>query len=69
MIDEAYKLWLIEVNTNPSIEENSAVLKMLIPRMIDDMFALTLDRIFSLKYVHNREIYPVRGFADNVNMW
>jgi len=69
MIDEAYKLWLIEVNTNPSIEDNSAVLKMLIPRMLDDMFALTLDRIFSLKYSQSREIYPVKGFADDVNMW
>ena len=50
MIDEAYKVWLIEINTNPAIEECSSVLKMLIPRMIDDMFKLTIDKIFNLKY-------------------
>jgi hypothetical protein len=49
MVDEAYKTWLIEINTNPAVEECSGVLKMLIPRMLDDMFVLTIDRIFNLK--------------------
>ncbi len=34
IIDEAFKLWLIEVNTNPCLEESSALLRMLLPRMI-----------------------------------
>lgn len=43
MIDEAYNVWLIEINANPCIEESSRLLKMLLPRMIDDAFKLTID--------------------------
>lgn len=39
-------MWLIEVNTNPCIEESSNLLKMLIPRMIEDMLRLTVDKAF-----------------------
>ena len=46
IIDEDLKSYLIEVNTNPCIEESSQLLKMLLPRMIDDMFKLTIDQIF-----------------------
>jgi len=34
IIDEEFKAWLIEVNTNPCLEESSELLKMLLPRMI-----------------------------------
>jgi tubulin monoglycylase TTLL3/8 len=37
---------MIEVNTNPCIEESSSILKILLPRMLDDMFKLTLDVVF-----------------------
>ena len=48
IIDENLQTYIIEVNTNPCIEESSQLLKMLLPRMIDDMFKLTLDVIFPL---------------------
>ncbi len=47
MLDSDMNCWLIEVNTNPCIEESSKLLAMLIPRMLDDMFKLTIDRLFS----------------------
>ena len=34
ILDEELQLWLIEVNTNPCIEESSPILEMLLPRMI-----------------------------------
>ncbi len=34
IIDERFKVWLIEVNTNPCLEESSALLRVLLPRMI-----------------------------------
>ena len=34
MIDENLKPWLIEINTNPCLDESSPLLKDLIPRMI-----------------------------------
>jgi D-alanine-D-alanine ligase-like ATP-grasp enzyme len=46
MIDENMKAWLIEVNTNPCIEESSQILKQYLPRMIDDAFKLSIDVVF-----------------------
>ena len=46
MIDEECHPWLIEVNTNPCLEESSKLLKQLVPRMIDDAFKLTVDQVF-----------------------
>jgi len=43
MIDEDFRTWLIEVNTNPCIEESSALLRELLPRMLNDAFKLTID--------------------------
>ena len=45
MIDEDFNVWLIEVNTNPCLEESSGILKMLLPRMLNDAFKLTVDLI------------------------
>ena len=42
---------------------------MLIPRMVDDMFKLTIDKIFGLKHNENHELYPVKGFPNDENMW
>jgi tubulin--tyrosine ligase/tubulin polyglutamylase TTLL9 len=56
MIDNQGNMWLIEVNTNPCLEESSPLLGKLIPRMLsifllsltseDDAFRLTVDKIF-----------------------
>lgn len=61
------KTWLIEVNTNPCIEESSPLLGQLIPRMLDDAFKLTLDQIFP----HNQVLpgLKVDGYDDDENMW
>ena len=46
MIDELLRPWLIEVNTNPCLEETSKILRQYLPRMIDDAFKLTLDVLY-----------------------
>ena len=46
ILDADQEVWLIEVNTNPCIEESSPLLKMYIPRMLDDAFKLSLDILF-----------------------
>jgi len=43
IIDEDFNTWLIEVNTNPCIEESSSILKVYLPRMINDMLKLSVD--------------------------
>lgn len=47
MLDADFNSWLIEVNTNPCLEESSKLLEQLIPRMLDDLFKLTIDKVFT----------------------
>jgi len=46
ILDADFNVWLIEINTNPCIEESSELLKVYLPRMIEDMLRLTIDHIF-----------------------
>lgn len=41
MIDESYKVWLIEVNTNPCLELSSPLLARIIPQMVENAFKLS----------------------------
>jgi len=70
IIDQDFNVWLIEVNTNPCLEESSKLLQSLIPRMLDDAFRLTLDCIFPApgEYTKSKK-YPVPDYDDNENMW
>jgi len=43
ILDEDFNSWLIEINTNPCLEESSKLLSQLIPRMLEDMLKLTVD--------------------------
>ena len=45
-LDADFNVFLIEVNTNPCLEESSYILKKLLPRLLDDMFRLTIDQAF-----------------------
>ncbi len=57
MVDGDFNVWLLEANTNPCLEESSKILENLLPRMIDDMFKLTLDQVFkSSNMKTNRQI-------------
>ncbi|CAD8201393.1 unnamed protein product [Paramecium octaurelia] len=67
-LDEKFNLYLIEVNTNPCIEESSPLLAQLIPRMLDDAYILTLDLIFNISR-EKVSPFPVKGYQNNENMW
>ena len=46
MIDEDFKLWLIEVNTNPAITQDcSKLMNLLIPKMLDNMLNIAVEPI------------------------
>ena len=71
-MDEDFNVWLIEVNTDPCIEEANPLLAMLLPRMLDDAFRLTIDVLFPrLKKPDNEELgrFKVKGCMDIENMW
>jgi hypothetical protein len=38
---------LIEVNTNPCLEESNQLLRYIIPRMVDNLLCITMDPLFS----------------------
>ena len=46
MLDENFNLFLIEVNTNPGLEESSPWIEIIVPRMLDDSLRLTIDQLF-----------------------
>jgi len=57
ILDENFNTWLIEVNTNPCLEESSQLLKDLLPRMMEDMFQLTIDKIFPKNFLKKKRIH------------
>ena len=67
LIDENLNPFLIEVNTNPGLEESSPLIAMLTPRMIDDALKLTIDEEY--KRTNQDEPCHVDGYNDNENMW
>ena len=44
MIDEDFKVFLIEVNTNPCLELSSNLLARLIPNMIENFFKYNINK-------------------------
>ena len=70
MLDEEYNPYLLEINTNPGYEESSPLIKMLIPRLIDDAFRLTIDKTFERNDKDkNVSQFKVEGYTDEENMW
>ena len=73
MFDENYIPYLLEVNTNPGLEISSPLIEMLIPRMVDDAFKLTIDKVFFLNKNNTDKMkekpYKVSGYDDQDNMW
>jgi hypothetical protein len=68
MIDANLKVWLIEINKNPGLVESSPVLNTLLPRLLDDCFRLTVDKIFDSRLVYDLK-YPVENYEDSENMF
>jgi len=46
MIDERFKVYLIEANTNPSLEICSPLLARIIPELLDNSFRIAIDPLF-----------------------
>ena len=67
MLDENFNLFLIEINSNPGIEESSPWIKVIIPRMLDDALRLTLDQIFNPGYDFSK-IYKDENEETNMKM-
>ena len=82
MLDCNFQPFLIEVNSNPGLEESSPLIKMLVPRMLDDALRLTLDKEFGTIYsfdgnekhsfdniIPYKSPFHVDGYSDSDNMF
>ncbi|XP_062889088.1 protein polyglycylase TTLL10-like [Mobula hypostoma] len=43
MIDQNFKVWLLEINSNPSLQTNCAVLQSVIPKVLNEALDLVLE--------------------------
>lgn len=81
ILDEDLNTILIECNTNPCLEESNTLLKMLLPRMVDDLLSIVMDPIFGgtpeNKY---KSKFPLpgsvfgegvghEGYSESTNLW
>jgi len=74
IVDSDFKVYLLEVNTNPGIDDSSPWIMKIIPRMIDDALRLTVDDIFDSENANKVEnIYktpfPIDGYPNSDNLW
>lgn len=54
LIDEDFRVWLIEVNTNPYLGVPNDYIAKLLPNMLDDMLEITIDQLIPPKNLKER---------------
>ena len=71
ILDENYRPYLLEINTNPGLEISSPLISKLLPRMIDDAFKLIIDEEFTMsnKFSSQESKFPVDYYCNNENLW
>ena len=77
IIDNEYNPWLLEINNNPGLSISSPVIEKIIPRMMDDAFRLTIDKIFNTRYSSDcfdknknyKSKYKLDGYSDYENIF
>lgn len=76
IIDSNFDVWLLEVNDNPGLCESSPLIKILVPRMLDDAFRLTIDKVFQTKYSDGildagvyKSPFHIENYSDEENMF
>ena len=77
ILDNDFKLWILEINNNPGLSISSPVIEKLVPRMMDDAFRLTVDKVFNTRYSNEcvdkngnyKSKYKLNGFTDDENIF
>jgi tubulin--tyrosine ligase len=62
MVDQQFKPWLIEINTNPCLELASPHLRIIIPSMLENAFKIVLDTLFPPPYGQAQEFVQINRF-------
>ena len=77
IIDNEFKPWILEINNNPGLVISSPVIQKIIPRMLDDAFRLTIDKIFETSYSQDcidengnyKSKFKLEGYSDEENVF
>ena len=77
IIDNEFKPWILEINNNPGLGISSPVIEKIIPRMLDDAFRLTIDKVFETKYDKEsldekgnyKSRFPIEGYRNDENIF
>ena len=77
IVDNDFKPWILEINDNPGLCISSPIIEKLIPRMLDDAFRLTIDKVFNTKYSADcfdcqgkyKSKFRLDGFNNNENIF
>ena len=81
IIDSNLNPYILEINDNPGLEISSELISHLIPRMVDDAFRLTIDKIFDTEYDSEvcskdengnfvyKSKYKLEGYDDTENVF
>ena len=77
IIDNEFKPWILEINNNPGLGISSPVIQKIIPRMIDDAFRLTIDKVFNTIYDSEcfdkngkyKTRFPIDGYKKDENIF
>lgn len=51
LLDEDFRIWLIECNTNPYLGAPCKFMETMLPQMMNDMFKIVLDPVYGPKFV------------------
>jgi tubulin monoglycylase TTLL3/8 len=66
MIDDNFKVFLIEINTNPDITICCPILSKIIPNMLENSFKIAIDPIFPPPYSnHSRRCNFITNAIEN----
>ncbi|CAD8123980.1 unnamed protein product [Paramecium sonneborni] len=66
MIDDNFKLWLIEANTNPCLELSCPLLSKIIPTLIENLFRIVIDPIFPPPFFEEWPLNKKVFIPDNI---
>jgi len=74
MVDNEFKVWMLECNSGPSLCESNQFLSSLLHRMLDDLFKLTVDKLFpppenNATFFDENSPYPLLDYPTNKNLW
>lgn len=67
ILDKRLKPFLLEINTNPGLEDSSPLIEQLVPRMVEDSLKLTLNDVFDIPAQPART--KVNGYSENENLF